>query len=380
MVFAGGGTGGHIYPALAVAEEVKRRRPEARFLFIGGDRMETKLVPGAGLPFRRIAVHGIAGRGLAGGTRRVRGAVELLLGVPLVQSLLALRSFHPHVVIGTGGYVSGPVLLASHLMRLPSIAIEGNRNPGWTSRMVSKLADVMAVAHPEQAAFFAERMGRSGRVALTGLPIRSDITSTTRHEGAFALNLDPTRTTLLVLGGSLGSKAINEAVVGALRLLGRDDDRISEVQVLHVTGPWRCTSMSPGELETFVPYYRAVDYLHDDYPKALAAADLVVSRAGASTVAELAARGLPAVLIPWAGATGGEQVLNAEPLGQCGAAVIIPDTELSNQYLKGTLATLLWDREKRGQMERAGRLLAIPQAAEKVALLALRLADGEDVD
>jgi len=157
IVLTGGGTGGHVYPALAIAGALRRRRPEAELLFVGGDRLEARVVPRAGMSFRGITVHGIAGRGLSGASRRLRAAVELSLGLPLLQSIARLRDFRPHVVIGTGGYVSGPVILAARLMGIPSLAVEGNRSPGWTSRAVVRLVDVMAVAHPEMAASMQRR-------------------------------------------------------------------------------------------------------------------------------------------------------------------------------------------------------------------------------
>ncbi len=129
-MLAAGGTGGHVYPALAVAAELKRLRPEVRLLFIGGDRMEAQVVPAAGIRFHGISVHGLAGRGLSGLARRARSAAELALGIPVIQSRRILREFMPQVVIGTGGYASGPVLYAAKLMHIPSIALEGNRAPG----------------------------------------------------------------------------------------------------------------------------------------------------------------------------------------------------------------------------------------------------------
>jgi UDP-N-acetylglucosamine--N-acetylmuramyl-(pentapeptide) pyrophosphoryl-undecaprenol N-acetylglucosamine transferase len=375
VALAAAGTGGHVYPALAVAEEIRRLRPGARLLFIGGDRLEATLVPASGYPFRAISAHGLAGRGLFGWTKRVRAGAELLLGIPLWQSLGLLREFRPQVVIGTGGYVSGPVLLAARLMRLPSLAVEGNRTPGRTSRLVAKMVEVVAVAWPELEVFFGERVRRSARVILTGLPIRSELVAMTREGGAAALGLDPAKPTLVVFGGSLGSRRVNEALVGALRLMA-GDERLREVQVLHATGRRNPVALSPEEARDIAPGYRSLAYLGEEYAAALAAADLVVSRAGASTVAELTARGLPAILSPWAGAATDEQSLNAAPMGKVGAAVVIPDAELTPQRLAETLSALLWDGERRRRMARASNLLGKPRAAEAVAKLALELAEG----
>jgi len=373
-VLAAGGTGGHVYPALAVAAELTRLRPEARLLFIGGDRMEARAVPEAGYPFRAISVHGLAGRGLEGLGRRLRAGAELVPA--LCQCLATLRRFRPQVVIGTGGYVSGPALLAARLLGLPLLALEGNRTPGWTSRSVARMVDVMAVAWPEMEAFFAERVGDRGRVVVTGLPVRPRVLEMRREEGAAALGFEPGRRTLVALGGSLGSRRINEALVGALRLVDDGRGRLREVQILHVTGRQHPVSLPPEEAGVMAPRYQAAVYLEAEYPAALAAADLVICRAGASTVAELTARGLPSVLVPWSQAATGEQVRNAEPLAKAGAAVVIQDADLGPERLAEVLGQVLWDQGRLERMGNASRLLGRPRAAEAVAQLAIELAEG----
>ena len=375
VVLAAGGTGGHVYPALSVAAELKRMRPEACLLFIGGDRMEAQVVPAAGIRFRAISVHGLAGRGLGALARRARSAAELLLGIPLIQSLGILREFRPQVVVGCGGYASGPVLFAAKLMHIPSIALEGNQTPGLTSKLVAKMVNVMAVAWPEQEEFFKERVKASARVVVTGMPVRPGLAEMTREEGARALGFDPGLRTVVVLGGSLGSRKINEAVAGALRLMD-GGGRLKEVQILHVTGKQKAAGLTPEEVKLIAPRYKVLPYLAAEYSAALAAADLVVARAGASTVAEVAARGLPAIFIPWAQATTGEQVLNAEPFGKVGAAVVIRDAELTPEALSKALEDLVWDDGKRARMARASKLLGKPRAAEAVARIALELAEG----
>lgn len=375
VVLTGGGTGGHVYPALAVAAALRRLRPDAALLFIGGDRLEARLAPRAAVAFRSITVHGLAGRGLSGATRRLRAAAELGLGIPLLQSVAHLRSFRPHVVIGTGGYVCGPVILAARLLGVSSLAVEGNRTPGWTSRAVARLVDVLAVAHPEMATFFASRVRRGGRVEITGLPVRAEIAETTRERGAAALELDPSLTTLLVFGGSLGSRRLNDALLGALRHMRAGGDLLQEVQIVHVIGPRRAAADRPSQ--DIAPHYRPFRYLDLHYPEAMAAADLVVTRSGASTVAEIAARGLPAVLVPWSQASTGEQARNAEPLARAGAAVVVPDPELTGERLAEVLAELLRSPEKRARMAEASKKLGRPNAAEQVALLALDLARAE---
>ncbi len=370
IVLAGGGTGGHVYPALAVAEAIRRIRPDSHLLYIGGDRMESKTVPAAGLPFRQISVHGLAGRGLSP-ARRLRTMAELGTGLPLFQSARILRGFHPHAVLGTGGYVSGPVLLAARLLGVPSAALDGNRVPGHTTRIIARLVDLMAVAHREVAGYFSARVRRGARVEVTGLPVRAEIITTSREAGAAALGLDPSRLTVLIFGGSLGSQRINRAAVEALQVLRSATDS-PELQVLHVTGERFTAPECGGGTDRLC--YRAVSYLGADYGAALAAADLVVSRAGAGTVAEITARGLPAILIPWAEAATGEQARNAEPLRQAGAAIVVPDAMLTGERLAGALASVLGCRSKLGQMAAASKRLGHPGAAERVAELLLELA------
>ena len=366
IVLTGGGTGGHVYPALAVAAAIERLAPGSELLYIGGDRIEAKIVPEAGIPFRSISVHGLAGGAPMG--RRLRSLVELAIGLPLIQSLRILRAFRPGVVVGSGGYVSGPVLLAARMMGLPSAALLGDRVPGHTSKIVSRLVDVMAVAHPEMAEFFAARVRKGARVEVTGLPVRREVVALSREEGAGALGLDPARLTLVILGGSLGSRRVNEAAVGALDELAKVDD-LAGLQVVHVTGERYAATTEGHRWPSFD--CRVLAYAG---PEALAAADVVVSRSGASTVAEITARGLAAVLVPWAAASTGEQAMNAEPLERAGGAVVIGDGELTAERLADVLAEILTDAARLKRMADASKALGRPKAAERVAEIALELA------
>ncbi len=370
MILTGGGTGGHVYPALAAGEAIRQIAPKAQFLYVGSDRMEARTVPQAGLCFRQISVHGLAGRSLSLG-RRLRSIVELGTGLPLFQSVRILREFRPNVVLGTGGYVSGPVLLAARILGIPCAALDGNRVPGHTSRIVARLVDLVGVAHRELAEYFSPRVRRGARVEVTGLPVRPEITAASRESGAAALGLDPSRPTVLALGGSLGSERINRAVTGALELLAATD-ALRELQLLHVTGERFAVPASEGELPG--GRYRAVPYLGADYAQALAAADLVVSRAGAGTLAEIAARGLPAILIPWAKAATGEQVQNAQALARAGAAIVILDRDLTPERLAAALSSSLGRRAELDRMAAASRDLGCPGAAQRVAELVLELA------
>ncbi len=379
IALCGGGTGGHVYPALSVAEALRRKRANVQLLYIGGDRVESRIVPAAGIPFRRILVHGLTGRGFSRFCTRVRSAFELLLGIPLLQSMVILRRFRADVVVGTGGYATGPVMLAGHLLGLPTLTLEGNRTPGLTSRLVCRLVDVVAIGWSDQARQFREMVKRDARIVATGLPVRREVVTLSREQGAAAFGFDPNLLTLVMIGGSLGSLKMNEALVGALRQIGEFASRLQLVQVLHVTGnrPQYRVVLPSEEAEEICPHYQHLPYLNEKCPHALAAADLVITRAGSSTIAEIAARGLPSILIPWSAATTGEQARNVEPLRDTGAAVVIGDEELSADFLAATLRILLWDREKREEMAQAARLLGKPNAADEVAGLALELAEAK---
>jgi UDP-N-acetylglucosamine--N-acetylmuramyl-(pentapeptide) pyrophosphoryl-undecaprenol N-acetylglucosamine transferase len=229
----------------------------------------------------------------------------------------------------------------------------------------------MAIAHPELSDFFRRRIRAGVRLEITGLPLRQSVAAARRDSAAQALGLDASLTTLLVLGGSLGSQRINDALLGALKRPEFQSGPLEGIQVLHVTGR---RYSSPESGSRHLPRrYCALPYLDEHYADALAAADLVVSRAGASTVAEITARGIPAVLIPWSQATTGEQTRNAEPLALAGAAVVIADEDLTPERLAEVLSELLSDRGKRAAMAEASASLGRPEAAASVAQLALAL-------
>ncbi len=356
-VVTGGGTGGHIYPALAIARGL-RERYGAEVLYVGTDRgLEADLVPRAGLPFAAISAGGLRRRvdpgNLAVLARTVRG---------LFQAWALLGRWKPAVVVGTGGYVCGPTVLAAVARGIPTFIHEQNAYPGLTNRLLAGLVRQVALTFPEAAA----HLPRRARVVVTGLPVRPEIVTADRGAARQALGIDPHTRVLLVFGGSRGARKINDAMIGVLEALsGRPG-----VHVIQATGKAEYRDyaarleaagikIGSGGNITLTPYLY-------DMAQALAAADLVVCRAGASTIAELTVRGLPAVLVPYPHATARHQDYNARACARAGAAVVIPDRELDGPRLLAVVGQLLGDEERLRAMGAASRRLARPQALEDI--------------
>ncbi|HEX2949899.1 MAG TPA: UDP-N-acetylglucosamine--N-acetylmuramyl-(pentapeptide) pyrophosphoryl-undecaprenol N-acetylglucosamine transferase [Armatimonadota bacterium] len=364
VLFAGGGTGGHLSPALAIAQTIRQQQPDAAIMFIGtADRIEAKKVPAAGFDFRAIAVHGLAGRwSVSGLAKRLRGVLEIVTGLPIWQSLRIIRQFQPDVVVGTGGYVCGPVLAAANMAHRPALLVEQNEEIGYTSRLVAKYIKMAAVISEASGEYFRTR---GIRTEVVGNPVRPAITTTTRTEGVKALGLDEDRLTLSVLGGSLGSTPINEAVAGALRRLAQQPWFRDGWQVIHVVGPQRGGGLSDDEAASLGISYAAYPFL-DNIHDVLAASDAIVTRAGGTFLAEIAARGVAMVVIPWAGAANDHQTRNAQPFVAAGAAVQITDADLSVETMSAALTDMLADPEKRATMAAACRTLGHPESASRI--------------
>jgi len=366
VVFAGGGTGGHIYPGLVIADELRARYPQAQFLFVGSaDRMEAGLIPAHGYPFQAISVHGLAGRLSPG--RRLRALAELLTGLPLWQSVRILRRFRPDVVVGTGGYVCGPVLLAAYLLDLPRLSVEQNEALGFTTRIVSYLVQAAALISESSEQAYRRLASRRVRTCVVGNPIRHAILTTTREQGIAALQLDPARLTLAVMGGSLGSLPVNRLVVQALLKLAAEPWFVSSVQVLHLTGRGaNALSLTPQQVQAAGLAYRAELY-REDIHHVLAAADLAISRAGGGFLAESAVRGLPLIVIPIPHSAQDHQRANARRWAEAGAAVVLEEEQATGQDLAAVLRRLLQgDRAPLAAMAQAASSLARPDAAARV--------------
>lgn len=346
LILTTGGTGGHIFPALAVAEALRRSRPQARLLFVGGESgPEGRLCRQAGVEFLALPVRGVIGRGL-----RAMGAMAAL-AKSLLQAMRVVRSFRPQVVAGFGGYASFPAMAAAAVLGVPTVLHEQNSVPGVSNRLLGRVARAVLLSFPDEHSRFP-----TGSTTLTGNPVREEIA---------ALHATPRAVSghgrLLVLGGSQGAVAVNDAVIAAL-------PRFKEagMSILHQAGERDANRVRDAYLAAGWPG----DCVHafiDDMASAYAWADLALCRAGASTVFELAAAGLPAVFIPFPFATHDHQAVNARHLERAGAAVCLEQRELPRRDLAGEVVSLLTNPERLARMGQAARAWARPEAAARIA-------------
>lgn len=352
LLVAGGGTGGHLFPGLALGEEVKTRHPRNDVLFVGSARgIEAREVPKAGYPLQIIDVGPLKRIGLG-------GMMKGLFRIPraLWQSVQILRKFDPDVVIGVGGYSSGPVLLAAWLMRKPTAIQEQNALPGFTNRTLGRFVDAIFIAFPEAEAGFPAR-----KTHLLGNPIRRAFLDNYLHTKP-----PSDRLSLFVTGGSQGAHALNLRVAEALEILAPEIG--GRLQVLHQTGvkdqaeiAARYETLKSAGLDA-----RAVAFI-DDMPRAYAGADLLVCRAGATTIAELTVCKKPAILVPFPFAADDHQTVNAHSMVEAGAALLLPERDLTPQKLAGEIRSLEADRTRLARMARASGVLGRPEAAREIA-------------
>lgn len=372
ILLTGGGTGGHVYPALTIAEEIRRLEPAAEFLYVGSaGGLEAEIVPRAGIPFAAVAAGALVGIGPAA---RIRGLWRTAAGT--LQALGHIRRFRPGAVLATGGFVSGPVLAAAWLGRVPVALWEGNAYPGAAIRLFSRYARVVFVPYPEARQHFPS----GARLAALGNPVRREVVETTREAARARLGLPGGAEVILAFGGSQGGRGLHDALVpAAVRLLARP-----RLHLIHVTGPrqwdhvvsrYREAGLDPGQ----EPRLRLRPYLHD-MPLALAAADLAVTRAGATTMAEIAVRGLPAVVIPFPHATHGHQEHNARALERRGGVIVIREADLTPERLEEALRLLLDEPGRRERMARALREAASAGAGEAIARRVLGIAGWRPAD
>ncbi len=348
-VIAGGGTGGHVIPALAIAHEL-RERYHAQVTFIGTARgIETRLVPKAGYALQLIQVGALKNVSLA--TR-----ISTLLALPsaIVDAWRIITELRPEIVIGVGGYASGPGMLAAALTGRPTMAFEPNLVPGFANRVIAPLVSAAAVHFEETCRYFR-------RCQVTGVPVRRAFFDIPIRQGS--------PPTLLVFGGSQGASAINRTVMECLPLILR---AIPDLQVIHQTGERDYQEAQRAYLQAGIS--AEIMQFIEQMPDAFRRADLLVCRSGASTVAEVAAAGKPAIFIPFPYAADDHQRRNAEALQRAGAAVLLPEAELNAERLAETITLLLKDRSRLASMSRAARALAHPDAAQQIAALAARLA------
>jgi UDP-N-acetylglucosamine--N-acetylmuramyl-(pentapeptide) pyrophosphoryl-undecaprenol N-acetylglucosamine transferase len=359
MLIAGGGTGGHLFPGLALAEEVKTRHPRNEVLFVGTPRgLETRIVPRSGFPLELIDVGPLKRQGTMG-TLRGLGRIPRALW----QSARILRRFDPDVVVGVGGYASGPVVMAAWMMRIPTAVQEQNALPGFTNRTLGRFARACFIAFDEARAGFPAR-----RTHLLGNPIRRAFLDNYLH------SKEPSeeRLSILVTGGSQGAHVLNLRVAEALELLAPGLG--PRLRVMHQTGEKdapevarRYEALRSSGLEA-----QATAFI-DDMARAYAAADLLVCRAGATTIAELTVCKKPAILVPFPYAADDHQTVNARSMVRNGAAILLPERDLTAEKLASELRALEADRERLRRMARQSGLLGRPEAAREIAEVCVSL-------
>ncbi|MBE3520286.1 MAG: undecaprenyldiphospho-muramoylpentapeptide beta-N-acetylglucosaminyltransferase [Firmicutes bacterium] len=367
LVVSGGGTGGHIYPGLAVIEVLKEMVPGSRILYVGtAEGMEADIVPKQGIEFARVRSGGIRGKSLV---KAMAGAVRAALGVK--DAFGILRDFRPDVVLGTGGYVSGPVILAAWTQRIPCAIQEQNSVPGKTNLILAGFVQRIFCAWEKTRTSFRG----SSKVMVTGNPVRKAVIEAKRDDGYRRFGLDPGKTTVLLLGGSRGAMTLAEA---GLKIAERADDL--GFQMLFITGnPYfdmvaeklGCRPQE-GIKNAKVGNVIVQAYVYDiEY--ALACADLAVCRAGGMTLAEVTARGIPAVVVPSPNVAGNHQEYNARALEELGACEVVTEARGAGAVAEACL-DLLVDRAKMARMAEASKAAGRPHAAETIVRELIKLA------
>ena len=349
IMLSGGGTGGHIFPAIAIANEIKRRYPDAEIRFVGAqDKMEMQKVPAAGYPIDGLWIAGI---------QRKLTVDNLLFPVKLSSSLFKsrrlLKAFKPDVVIGTGGFASGPLLQMANSMGIPTLVQEQNSYPGITNKMLSKKAHKICVAYEGLERFFPKE-----KIVVTGNPVRKDLIQLggLRDEAMQALGLDPNKKTLLVLGGSLGARRINQLIESKLFLFAAHD-----IQLV-----WQCGKLyyndyqkhHNGQSVWVMDFIERMDYVY-------AATDFIISRSGASSVSELCIVGKPVVFIPSPNVAEDHQTKNAKAIAENEGAILLREAELDAQF-ETVFSHLLENEQLQARLASQIKRLALPKATEDI--------------
>lgn len=370
VLITGGGTGGHLYPALAVAGLLKDSDPQAEVLFVGtGEGLESTVVPGAGYPFCQVE----AVKWPRKISPRIFG-VFLSLGKGYLQGLKVIREFCPSAVFATGGYVSVPLGLAAAREGVPLFLHEQNSVPGMANKLLARWARTTFTTFPVPKGVFPAK----ARLIHSGLPVRKEVLAAERREGLRYFGLDGDRFTLLVTGGSRGARRLNQVMLDLYSEIAAGKTSLNGIQVIHLTGKDEyqtyCQSMdemgiSSAKVGKLVikPYLEEMEY-------ALAAADLVVSRAGAATLAEITARGIPAILVPYPFATGDHQYHNARSLEEEGAAVLIKESKLTPARLLREIDRIAGDPLLQRSLAEQSLRLGRPEASEVIVAALLQAA------
>lgn len=352
MILTGGGTGGHIFPAIAIATEFKNRFPNSEILFVGTRKgLEKEIVTKNGFKLEFISA-----KGLARGLKKELLALPLFLIKSFLESWMILKKFRPHIVVGTGGYVSLPVVLMANLMGKKTLIQEQNSFPGLTTRILSLIAERVCLSYESSIKYFISKK----KLIVLGNPIRREILLGDKEEGLKKFNLKPDKKTVFILGGSQGSKRINQAIKEGVSYLEQFDN----IQLL-----WQTGEKDFEEIKNFMKEKKLTSTVLpfiQDIADAYAVSDLLVCRSGALTLAEVTACGKPSILIPYPFATADHQRYNALFLEERGAAEIILEKELKGENLTEEIIQLLMDDNRLKEMSKNSLALAKPFATSQI--------------
>ncbi|MCX8130131.1 MAG: undecaprenyldiphospho-muramoylpentapeptide beta-N-acetylglucosaminyltransferase [Clostridia bacterium] len=353
VLIAGGGTAGHINPGIAIAKYIKQKNPDADIVFVGTQKgLETKLVPREGFELRLITVRGFR-RKLSSDT--FLAVKELFQGI--FEARRIIKGYKPDIVIGTGGYVCGPVVFNASRMKIPTLIHEQNAYPGVTNRILSRFADAVAISFKESKEFFK----KAKMLVLTGNPVRSEMLEADRIKARKKLDIALEQPTVVIMGGSRGAEKINESVVEmAVKYLGDEDYKI-----IFATGEAQYEKIKAKMGDKIPKSIELVPYIYD-MANVMAAADLVICRAGAITTSELTVMGIPSILVPSPYVTANHQEHNARALEEQGASVVILEKDLNGNILYNQMISLLKDKEQLAKMSRNSKKTGISNATEKI--------------
>jgi UDP-N-acetylglucosamine--N-acetylmuramyl-(pentapeptide) pyrophosphoryl-undecaprenol N-acetylglucosamine transferase len=359
VIIAGGGTGGHLFPGLAVAEELKNRDDSTEVIFVGTEYgIEARVVPREGYPIKFLRAEGLVG---VSTVKKAKAIVTTFFSI--ADSYKIIQTVRPDIVIGVGGYASGAAMLTAYLMSIPTMILEQNSIPGLTNKILGRFVRAVCITYQESISFFPK-----AKTYLTGNPVRMQILKGDIESAYRLFSLERGLFTIFIFGGSSGAKSINMAIVNALNNMYDLKDKI---QFLHQTGirdyeNIRESYRKTGFKGTITPFIYQMG-------EAYAVADIVVSRAGATTLAELTALGKPAILIPYPYAAGQHQELNARKLLEMGAAKMIRDSELKGESLANSIREMYTNETMRAEMQRNSRSVGRPEACSKVVDIAMSL-------
>ena len=364
IIISGGGTGGHIFPALSIADAIKSKRPDAEILFVGADnRMEMQRVPEAGYRIVGLPIMGFDRKNIL---RNIKVLWQLFKSQRIAKKVI--KEFAPQVAVGVGGYASGPTLKMAAKMNIPTLIQEQNSYAGVTNKLLAKNAKIICVAYEGMERFFPAE-----KLKLTGNPVRMNLTTgkNNRRECASAMNLDPTKKTILLVGGSLGARSMNESMINSLQQIAQTPD----IQFVWQTGKYYYNEIVERVNKAGKPTNLTITDFVSDLASALGIADLVISRAGAGSISEFALLGKAVILVPSPNVAEDHQTKNAMALVKKNAAIFVSDSEAKEKLVATALATVT-DEEQLATLSENISKMAKPKAAEEIAEEVILLAEA----